>query len=194
MQFVVYSVLIATLSFAMSLSIGANDAANALGTSYGSSAAKLTTLLVLGAIFEFVGSVFCSSSVAGTLADNLLPTLAQTPLEVQSKMMLGVSIASFGFIMGSSVAGMPVSGTHTVIGALIGAGLAADQQINWRNLGRTVFSWFLSPLLACVISGFTFVWIASFMISGDSEYRLINVQLTAGISMALSTFLVLSLT
>lgn len=63
------------LSFAMSYSIGANDAANALGTSYGSNAAKLWVLLVLGAIFELVGAVWCSSKVAGTLADKLLPTL-----------------------------------------------------------------------------------------------------------------------
>jgi PiT family inorganic phosphate transporter len=48
------------LSFAMSFSIGANDAANALGTSYGSNAAKLWILLALGAIFEFMGAVFCS--------------------------------------------------------------------------------------------------------------------------------------
>jgi PiT family inorganic phosphate transporter len=49
------------MSFAMSYSIGANDAANALGTSYGSNAAKLYILLVLGAIFELIGAVWCSS-------------------------------------------------------------------------------------------------------------------------------------
>lgn len=52
---------ILVLSFAMSYSIGANDAANALGTSYGSNAAKLWLLLILGAFFELFGAVFCSS-------------------------------------------------------------------------------------------------------------------------------------
>ena len=66
---------ILVLSFAMSYSIGANDAANALGTSYGSNAAHIWVLLILGAIFELVGAVWCSSKVAGTLADKLLPTL-----------------------------------------------------------------------------------------------------------------------
>ena len=73
---------ILVLSFAMSYSIGANDAANALGTSYGSNAAKLWVLLVLGSIFELVGAVWCSSKVAGTLADKLLPTLTLQSDEV----------------------------------------------------------------------------------------------------------------
>ena len=67
---------ILVLSFAMSYSIGANDAANALGTSYGSNAAKLWLLLCLGAMFELFGAVYCSSKIAGTLANKLLPTLA----------------------------------------------------------------------------------------------------------------------
>ena len=67
---------ILVLSFAMSYSIGANDAANALGTSYGSNAAKLWILLcLLGAAFELFGAVYCSSKIAGTLANKLLPTL-----------------------------------------------------------------------------------------------------------------------
>jgi len=52
--------VIIVLSTAMSYSIGANDAANALGTSYGSNAARLWMLLALGAVFEFIGAVFCS--------------------------------------------------------------------------------------------------------------------------------------
>lgn len=63
------------LSFAMSFSIGANDAANALGTSYGSNAAKLWILLALGAIFEFIGAVFCSQKLAGSLAVKVIPQI-----------------------------------------------------------------------------------------------------------------------
>jgi phosphate/sulfate permease len=66
---------IVVLSFALSYANGANDAANALGTSYGADVTKLWVLLALGACFELVGAVWCSSKVAGTLADKLLPTL-----------------------------------------------------------------------------------------------------------------------
>ena len=71
---VLASIVIA--SFLMSFSIGANDAANALGTSYGSNAAKLWILLALGAIFEFIGAVFCSQKLAGSLAVKVIPQIA----------------------------------------------------------------------------------------------------------------------
>ena len=57
----------------MSFSIGANDAANALATSYGSKACPLIYLLVLGAIFESIGAFFCGSKVAGSLASTVIP-------------------------------------------------------------------------------------------------------------------------
>ena len=61
--------LIITMSFLMAYSIGANGAANALGTSYGSNAARLSILLLFGAIFELVGAVWFSSTIAGTLVE-----------------------------------------------------------------------------------------------------------------------------
>jgi inorganic phosphate transporter, PiT family len=127
---------IVVLSGAMSYSIGANDAANALGTSYGSNAAKLWILLGLGAIFEFIGAVWCSQKVAGTLADTLIPDLNTASADIQERLMLGVCLSSFSFILFASVFGMPISGTHTVIGALVGAGLAgfAADTLNWKKL------------------------------------------------------------
>jgi inorganic phosphate transporter, PiT family len=65
-------ITVAVLSFFMSFSIGANDAANALATSYGSHAASLCVLLGAGAIFEFVGAFFCSGRVAGSLVEKLI--------------------------------------------------------------------------------------------------------------------------
>mmetsp|Transcript_43123 Transcript_43123/g.31114 ORF Transcript_43123/g.31114 Transcript_43123/m.31114 type:complete len:83 (+) Transcript_43123:20-268(+) len=68
-------ITIGVLSFAMSYSIGANDAANALATSYGSKAAPLLYLVSAGAIFEFIGAFFCSSHVADTLASSVIGDL-----------------------------------------------------------------------------------------------------------------------
>jgi inorganic phosphate transporter, PiT family len=64
------------LAFVLAFVIGANDAANALATSYGSNATKLIYLLVLGAMFEFVGSVFLSSKLAGTLVYKVIPVMS----------------------------------------------------------------------------------------------------------------------
>lgn len=69
------------LAFVLAFVIGANDAANALGTSYGSNATKLIYLLVLGAVFEFIGSVFLSSKLAGTLVYKVIPVMSQQTLQ-----------------------------------------------------------------------------------------------------------------
>jgi len=151
------------LSFLMSFSIGSNDAANALGTSYGSNAARLWILLVLGAIFEFIGAVWCSSRLAGTLPEKLIPTLGDLSIPFQERMMLGVCISSFAFILFSSLFGMPISGTHTVIGALVGAGIAGVgwSGVAWHALGKVVASWFVSPVLSAVLCGLLFLGICA---------------------------------
>jgi phosphate/sulfate permease len=64
------------LAFVLAFVIGANDAANALGTSYGSNATKLIYLLLLGATFELLGSVFLSSKLAGTLVYKVIPVMS----------------------------------------------------------------------------------------------------------------------
>jgi len=62
--------------------------------------------------------------------------------------MFGASLATFSVILVSSIFSMPISGTHTMIGALIGAGLANKENIDWINFIQMVFSWFLSPMLS----------------------------------------------
>ncbi len=120
---IVWAIII--LAFLTSFSIGANDAANALATSYGSNALKLIYLIILGCIFEFIGAYYCSAHVSGTLVQSVITDVDTIPSETVEKMMLGTSISSFLFIIMSSVFGMPISGTHTVVGALIGSGIAA---------------------------------------------------------------------
>ena len=70
------------LCFVLAFVIGANDAANALGTSYGCNATKLIYLLVLGAIFEFIGSAFLSSKLAGTLIYKIIPDISKETLQI----------------------------------------------------------------------------------------------------------------
>ena len=122
---------IIVLAFLSSFSIGANDAANALATSYGSNALKLSYLVILGGIFEFIGAYYCSSHVAGTLVDSIVDGVNDSlDYTIAEKMMLGTYISSFSIIICSSVLGMPLSGTHTVVGALIGCGIASQGSSN----------------------------------------------------------------
>lgn len=157
-----YVISIGILSFLMSFSIGANDAANALATSYGSNALKLIYLVILGSIFEFIGAFWCSGHVAGKLVGHVIDNVDTLEPIIVEKMMLGASISSFIFIMVSSVFGMPISGTHTVVGALIGSGIAAvgASQINWGKLGIIVASWFIAPIVAIIFSGLLYLAVA----------------------------------
>ena len=70
-----FGILTVIFSFMMSFSIGSNDAANGLATSYGSKALKLNKLIAIGAIAEFVGAMFCSDKVAGTLSHHIIEDL-----------------------------------------------------------------------------------------------------------------------
>ena len=67
-----YTVSIGILSFLMAFSIGANDAANALATSYGSNALKMIWLVAIGSLFEFIGAFWCSGRLAGKLVDDII--------------------------------------------------------------------------------------------------------------------------
>ena len=149
-------VLTLILSFLMAFSIGSNDAANGLATSYGSKATELIYLLILGAIAEFIGAMFCADQVAATLSKDIIPKVNSLTIDEQKRVMFSVCLASFLFIITSSLSGMPISGTHTVVGALLGAGIVATGfgSLNWNKLGTIVFSWFLSPAMAAIIAFF----------------------------------------
>lgn len=154
---------------------------------------------MLGAIFELVGAVWCSSTVAATLANTLLPTLDTAPELDQQIMMLGTCLSAFSFILVSSIFGMPISGTHTVIGALVGAGFAglSASEINWGKFGFTVASWFLSPLLSSAIAGVIFIFICAFTLGGglikSPYWRMTNITILSAFTLTFSCYMVVSL-
>ena len=112
--------------------------------------------------------------------------------------MLGTSLASFSFILASSIFGMPISGTHTVIGALIGAGLAGlkASTLNWTKVEWTVASWFISPVLAAILAGLLFLVVCSTTLGGYAKshsWRLFNLTMIAGLSLAFADYMVIGL-
>ena len=168
-----YVVAIGILSFMMSFSIGANDAANALATSYGSNALRLLYLVILGSIFEFIGAFWCSGHVAGKLVSNVIENVDTMESVMVEQMMLATSIASFIFIMASSIFGIPISGTHTVVGALIGSGLATAgaDSINWGKLGVITASWFVAPIVSIILCGVFFVAVCALTLDARNQFK-----------------------
>lgn len=113
-------------------------------------------------------------------------------------MMLGVCLSSFSFILVSSIFGMPISGTHTVIGALIGAGLAglSAADLNWKKFGMTVASWFISPVLSSLIAGLLFLLMCSITLGGNVDkpfLKMTYVTLISGVALAFSCYMVIGL-
>ncbi|MCH1429934.1 MAG: inorganic phosphate transporter [Chlamydiales bacterium] len=139
----------------MAWSIGANDAANALGTSVGSGALTLRNAVILGGILEFSGAFFVGSHVSETIQKGIVAPeiFTQAPFE----MILGMCAALLtagAWLQLASHLGWPVSTTHSIVGSLVGFGLVAGgyHAIHWHKMIQIVLSWVISPLLSAVIS------------------------------------------
>lgn len=149
------SVLVAGLY--MAWNIGANDVANAMGTSVGSGVLTLRRAVYIAAVLEFSGAFFFGSHVSDTVQNGIVNplTFKEIPLHFVVGMLSSL-IASGVWLQIASYYGWPVSGTHTIIGAIVGFGLIVGgwEAIYWDNVIWIVSSWILSPLMGGIL-GFT---------------------------------------
>jgi inorganic phosphate transporter, PiT family len=142
------------VGFYMAWNIGANDVANAFGTTVGSGALTFRRALLLAAIFEFSGAFFVGSHVANTIRGEIVqPVLfLASPMDFAVGMLAALMAASLWLNL-ASYFGQPVSTTHAVIGAVIGFGMVAHgpDSIQWYKLSRIAASWFVSPLAGALL-------------------------------------------
>jgi PiT family inorganic phosphate transporter len=130
--------------------IGANDVANAMGTSVGSGAITARQAVVIAAIFEFAGAVLAGGHVTKTIRKGIIdPAAIMDQPEILVFGMLGALLATGGWLMIASAKGWPVSTTHSIVGALVGfavAGIGVDS-VNWIKVAQIAASWVVSPFL-----------------------------------------------
>ncbi|KAK4119773.1 phosphate transporter, partial [Parathielavia appendiculata] len=140
---------------------GANDVANSYATSVAARALTMPQVGFLSMITEFVGAVGLGSHVTGTIKDDIIDTTRfETTPEV---LLLAMACAEFGsafwFILATRM-GFPVSTTQTVVGALVGVGIAAQAQVQWAwedgSVSQIAASWGIAPLLAAAFSAILF--------------------------------------
>lgn len=139
----------------MAWNIGANDVANAMGTSVGSKALTLRKAVILAALLEFSGAFFAGSSVCETIQKGIVePSLFQGDPTLFVLGMMGSLLATGGLLQLASYFGLPVSTTHAIVGAVIGFGICIGGMgaIHWNEVGWIASSWILSPLLSGIIS------------------------------------------
>lgn len=136
--------------FYVAWNIGANDVANAVGTSVGSGALTLRQAVLVAAVFEFCGAFFLGGSVSETVESGIVnPDLFSGDKFDYIYGMLASLIATGLWIQIASYFGWPVSTTHTIVGAVIGFGLVWGglDAIYWGEIGSIALSWIISPLL-----------------------------------------------
>ena len=139
----------------MTWGIGANDVANAMGTSVGSGAITVKQAILIAAIFEFAGAFIAGGNVTATIRKGIIDpaAIAGSP-ELLVYGMLAALLAAAIWLMIASYRGWPVSTTHSIVGAIVGfavAGIGLDA-VNWGKIGQVVASWLVSPLLGGVIA------------------------------------------
>ena len=141
--------------FYMAWSIGANDVANAMGTSVGSGALTLRNAVIVAAIFEFAGAFLAGTSVSETVRKGIInPEVFASEPMVFALGMLASLLAAGLWLQFASYFGWPVSTTHSIVGAILGFGIAYGgiQAVYWDKVGSIVSSWIVSPLLSGSIS------------------------------------------
>lgn len=138
--------------------IGANDVANAIGTSVGSKSLTLRKAVVMAAILEFTGALLVGPEVSLTIQEGIVKSeYFADPMIVVHGMTASLLAAGF-WLQIASYFGWPVSTTHTLVGAVIGFGVAIGgvEAVYWNQIYTIITSWIISPLMGAVIAYFAF--------------------------------------
>ncbi|WP_226668159.1 inorganic phosphate transporter [Microbulbifer aggregans] len=151
----IFLILACVFGFFMAWGVGANDVANAMGTSVGSRALTIKQAIVIAMIFEFAGAYLAGGEVTATIRKGIIsPDIFTDSPELLVYGMLSALLAAGTWLMIASILGWPVSTTHSIVGAIVGfsaVGISVDA-VAWGKVGSIVASWVVSPVLAGTIS------------------------------------------
>ncbi len=151
----IFMILAVIFGLYMTWGVGANDLANAMGTSVGAGAVSVKQAIGIAIVFEFAGAVLAGGNVTSTIRKGIIdPTSIVTTPEILVYGMLASLLAAAVWLMIASSRGWPVSTTHSIVGALIGfavVGIGPDA-VNWGKVGKIVASWVISPAIGGTIA------------------------------------------
>ena len=162
-------------SFFMAWGVGANDVANAMGTSVGARAITIKQAIIIAMIFEFAGAWLAGGEVTSTIRSSIIDVetagFDERPELLVYGMLSSLLAAGIWLIIASRY-GLPVSTTHSIIGAIVGfaaVGISFDA-IMWGQIGSIVASWVVSPLVAGIISFSLFMTVQHLVLSTDNPF------------------------
>lgn len=147
--------------FFMAFTLGANDVANSMAPCVGARAITVRQALVIASVLNFVGAVMLGSHVAATMSKGIVSMEAVGDPKLVMLGMFAALLAAALWMLVATLTALPVSSTHSIVGAIIGFGLAAGgpSAVNWLPLGGVVLSWFISPFFALGVAYFIFTQI-----------------------------------
>ncbi len=167
-------ILACLFGFFMAWGVGANDVANAMGTSVGSNAITIKQAILIAMIFEFAGAYLAGGEVTSTIRKGIIDTSSisgQPELLVYG--MLASLLAAGTWLLIASMLGWPVSTTHSIVGAIVGfavVGISVDA-VKWAKVGEIVASWVVSPVLAGTISYVLFKSVQRLILGTENPFQ-----------------------
>jgi len=158
----------------MAWGIGANDVANAMGTSVGSGAITFRQAIIIAVIFEFAGAVLAGGEVTATVRKGILDAGAfiDSPHLLVYGMLAALLAAASWLFIASSL-GWPVSTTHSIVGAIVGFGAVGVgiDAVSWGKVYTIIASWVVSPLLAGTLAILIFKSLQNLVIDTDEPFN-----------------------
>ena len=154
----------------MALNIGANDVANNVGPAVGSNALTIGGALVIAAIFESAGALLAGGDVVGTISKGIIDPSAVSNPHTFIWVMFAALLSAAVWINLATWLGAPVSTTHSIVGGVMGAGIAAAgfTAVHWPKMGQIAASWVISPVLGGIIAAL-FLWFVKSMVSDQKD-------------------------
>ncbi len=180
----------------MAMNIGANDVANNVGPAVGSRALTLTGAIAIAAIFEASGALIAGGDVVSTIKKGIIDPSLINDTDTFIWLMMAALLAGALWLNLATAVGAPVSTTHSIVGGVLGAGIAAGgwDIANWVKMGQIAASWVISPVFGGIIAAF-FLYLIKRTITYQSDMlvsakRMVPI-LIAIMALAFSTYLAL---
>ncbi|WP_419786826.1 inorganic phosphate transporter [Pseudodesulfovibrio sp.] len=147
--------------FLMAFNLGANDVANSMASAVGARAISVRQAVFIAGILNFVGAVLLGSHVTATISKGIINPAAIPDPKLMMIGMFAALLAAAVWVLVATLTSLPVSSTHSIVGAITGFGLVAGgpSVVNWAKMGGIVLSWVISPFFAATIAYLVFTQI-----------------------------------
>ncbi|MBL6427069.1 MAG: inorganic phosphate transporter [Maritimibacter sp.] len=155
----------------MALNIGANDVANNMGPAVGANALTMGGAILIAAICESAGALLAGGDVVSTISKGIVDPSSMADLRIFVWAMMAALISSALWVNLATWVGAPVSTTHSVVGGVMGAGIAAAglSAVNWPSMGAIAASWVISPVLGGAVAAAFLAFIKANIIYVDDK-------------------------